>query len=90
MGKGTLLRKLWPSPCREEPILGHPDGVEAALPGAYKYVSSGYWSAPFGFPPVCGMVGGHQNQLTAEGLGLGRLGQGAQEGGEWEKPNLGR
>lgn len=45
-GKGTLLRKLWPRPCREEPILGHPDEAGAALLGAYKYVSSGYWSAP--------------------------------------------
>lgn len=44
--KALLFKKLWPSPCRKEPILGHPDGVGVALPGAYKYVSSGYWSAP--------------------------------------------
>lgn len=25
-GVGTLFRKLWPSPCREEPILGPPRG----------------------------------------------------------------
>lgn len=62
--KGTLLRKLWPSPCREEPILGHPDGVGAALPGAYKYISSDHWSRPSDSRGMWG-GGGHQNQLDS-------------------------
>ena len=73
--KGTLLRKLWPSPCREEPILGHPDGVEAALPGAYKYVSTGHWSCPSD-SQACGVVGGHQNQLDSGGARAGEAGAG--------------
>lgn len=44
--KRHFIKKALAKPLPEEPILGHPDGVEAALPGAYKYVSSGYWSAP--------------------------------------------
>lgn len=45
---------------------------------------------PLGFPLACGAVGGHQNQLTAKGPGLGRLGQGAQGGGGWEGQSPGR
>lgn len=83
-GKGTLLRKLQPSPARWSPSWGTQMGWKQPCRGPIN-MSLQVTGVPLGFPPGCGVVGGHQNQLTAEGPGLGRLGQGGARKGRMER-----
>lgn len=60
-----FIRKALAEPLPRGARPGAPrGGVGAALPGAYKYVSSGHWSRPSD-SQACGVLGGHQNQLDS-------------------------
>lgn len=83
-GKGTLLRKLRPSPARWSPSWGTQMGWKQPCRGPIN-MSLQVTGVPLGFPAGCGVVEGHQNQLTAEGPGLGRLGQGGARKGRMER-----
>lgn len=73
-GEALYSESFGRAPAKRSPSWGPRGwGVGAALPGAYKYISSGHWSRPSD-SQACGVLGGHQNQLDSGGGWEGLVG----------------